>query len=261
MREEMKRFLTHPSFWLAMGGMLFCLLIVSVPNWIFIDLPNRPEWRSSALVMAVTPVWFGGYMLMLPFCCAIASVPTQVEDLRSGFARWQVIRSSVKRYVTGRAAVCTLGGFLVGAVPFWLHAAIWHMIALPVDPIAYPEHELYIGGLFGEWYDVAHGLPMMLWIGCGAGLCGSMTAMMGLAAAAWIPDRLIAVTLPAVVIFFWAYDLPCVLFGIHLPRPAGLYNDGVTWEKAAGCLLMNGMIGLISLALYVSGVKRRMRYA
>ena len=261
MREEMKRFLTHPSFWLAMGGMMFCLLMVSVPSWIFVELPNRPEWRSSALVMAVTPVWFGGYMLILPFCCAIASVPAQVEDLQSGFARWQVIRSSVRRYVCGKAAIGAMGGFLVGAAPFWLHAILWNGLALPVDPIAYPEHELYLGGLFGEWYDVAYGLPVVLWIGCGLGLCGGMTALMGLAAAAWIPDKLIAVTLPVVVTFFWSYDLSYALFGIRLPRPAGLYNSGVTWERAVQCLLMNGAVALTSFALYLSGVQRRMRHA
>lgn len=261
MREEMKRFLTQPSFWLAMGGMMFCLLIVSVPNWIFIDLPNRPEWRSSALVMAVTPVWFGGYMLIMPFCCAIASVPAQVEDLRSGFAGWQAIRSRVRRYVTGRAAVCAMGGFLIGSVPFWLHAALWNVIALPVDPVAYPDHELYIGALFGQWYAMAHGLPMYLWIGCGAGLCGGMVALMGLAAAAWIPDRLIAVTLPVVIVFFWAYDLPYVLLGIRLPRPAGLYNEGVTWAGAARSLIMNGAVALLSLILYDIGVRRRLQHA
>ena len=261
MKEEIKRFLSQSSFWLALGGMLFCLFIVSIPTWIVVDLPNRPEWRSSALVTAVTPVWFGGYMLILPFCSAIASVPAQVEDLQSGFAGWQVIRSSVKRYVASKATVCAMGGFLVCAIPFWLHAMIWNLIALPVDPMAYPEHALYISGMFGEWYSVAYGLPMYLWIGCGAGLCGSMTALMGLAAAAWIPDQLIAVTFPVVVIFFWSYDLPYVLFGLRLPRPAGLYNDGVTWAKAAQCLIMNGSIALMSLGLYHAGVKRRLQHA
>lgn len=260
MREEMKRFFTQPSFWLATGGLLLCFLMISVPEWIAIDLPNRPEWRSPALVKAVTPVWFGGYMLLLPFCSAIASVPAQVEDLQSGYAQWQAIRSSVGRYIASKAVVCALGGFLVCAVSFWLHAILWNFIALPIDPVTYPEHVQYLYGLFGEWYDIAYGLPMYLWIGCGAGLCGSMMALVGLAAAVWIPDQLIAVTLPVVFYFYWSYDLSYLLFGVALPHPSGLYNAGLTWARARESLLTNGAVSLLALGLYSAGIKRRLQY-
>jgi len=259
MKEEVKRLFSSLSFWAALVGMVVCFLLISVPEWIEIDLPNRPEWRSPALVKAVTPVWFGGFILLLPFCSAMACVPSQVEDIQSGFAQWQVIRSSVMRYIGRKAAVGMLGGFLVCAVSFWLHAILWNFIALPIDPVTYPEHEQYLNGLFGKWYAIAYGLPMYVWIGCGAGLCGSMTALMGLAAAVWIPDHLIAVTMPVVIYFFWSYDLLNVMFGIQLPRPSGLYNSYVTWERTVQSLMMNGAVSLISAVLYALGMKRRLR--
>lgn len=260
MKEEMKRFFGNPSFWIALFGMVLCFFIISIPEWIDVDLPNRPEWRSPALVKAVTPVWFGGYILLLPFCSAIACVPPQVDDLNSGFTQWQGIRSSVKRYVMNKVITCMLGGFLVCAVSFWIHAIVWNIIALPIDPITYPEHEQYLNGLFGQWYALAYGLPMYLWIGCGAGLCGSMTALLGLAAAAWIPDHLIAITFPVAIYFFWSYDITYILFGISLPRPSGLYNSYVTWSKTAQCILMNGAISVLALAVYSIGIKRRLCY-
>lgn len=260
MKEELKRLFTNASFWIALVGMVVCFLLVSVPEWIEIDLPNRPEWRSPALVKAVTPVWFGGFILLLPFCSAMACVPSQVEDIQSGFAQWQVLRSSIGHYVRQKILVSSLGGFLVCAVSFWFHAILWNLIALPIDPITYPDHEQYLHGLFGEWYAIEYGLPMYIWIGCGAGLCGSMTAFMGLAAAAWIPDHLIAITMPVAVYFFWSYDIVNILFGIQLPRPSGLYNAYVTWEKTFQCLFMNSIVSFVSIALYSFGMKRRYQH-
>lgn len=260
MKEELRRMFTGHAFWAAFLGMSACFLLVSVPTWIEVDLPNRPEWRSPALVMAVTPVWFGGFILLLPFCSAMACVPAQIHDLQSSFAHWQVIRSSIRQYVMQKATAGMLGGFLVCALPFWLHALLWQIIALPIDPITYPEHVQYLNGLFGQWYALAYGLPMFAWIGVGAGLCGSMMALAGLAAAAWIPDQLIAVTLPVAVYFFWSYDMTNVLLGINLPRPSGLYNAYVTWEKTIQCLLMNSAVSLLSVLLFAFGIQRRLRH-
>ena len=80
---------------------------------------------------------------VFPFCASVAHATSQVDELRSGMARWRVMRSSVARYVSVKAAASMLAAALATTSAFALHAVIWNGIALPCDPAAYAVHTIY----------------------------------------------------------------------------------------------------------------------
>lgn len=67
MKEEIKEAFFNKRFIISVGIMLVCFLGVSYPNWI-----DSSEWgdiyRPTALEQILGGIFFGGVMLMMPFC-------------------------------------------------------------------------------------------------------------------------------------------------------------------------------------------------
>ena len=76
-----------------------------------------------------------------------------------------------------------------------------------------------------------------------------------------MPDKLLAVTVPACVYQLWSGGLSYYLFGVRLISPATLFNDGQTMDRVGEALLAYGVLFSLSLIVYYAGIKRRACYA
>lgn len=145
MSEEIKSIFKSRNYWMAFAISFLTLLGYSLSSWLnAISVGESMEYRESALSLSVGGIFFGGFMLLFPFCASVAHATSQVDELRSGMARWRVMRGSVARYVGVKAAASMLAAALATTSAFALHAVIWNGIALPCDPAAY---DLFFGGL------------------------------------------------------------------------------------------------------------------
>lgn len=144
MRKELERALKAPQVWASFVVCLITLMGYSLAYWIGTILVGEwIEYRESAFQLSLGGIFFGGFMLLLPFCSALAHATSQVDDMCSGMMRWEALRGSVFKYVQVKAVTCMVAAAVAAASAFVLHAILWNLIALPVDPTTYPNHTVY----------------------------------------------------------------------------------------------------------------------
>lgn len=260
MKIEIRDSLTNKRFTIATLFMFLCLCGYSIESWIESTGWGR-EYQPSALQQSVGGIFFGGFMLLLPFCATFSCVLLQVDEIRSHIYYYRAIRTNIRTYIVIKAVSSMVISALTVMCAFLVHAALWNMIALPCDPYTYPYHEIGFFGLYGDWYKTAYGLPMYIEIAFGMGFCASTWSIVGLATAVWIPDPLIVITVPTIINYFLSYDVFYYFFGWILPHPADLYNDGLTADRLFQAVLLNCAIIFIAFIVYYKGMKRRLQHA
>ena len=142
MHEELKNTFRSKRFWIAFGVAIFTLMGYSAAYWIG-SADEWLEYRESALHLSIGGIFFGGFMLLLPFCAALAHSTSQVEEESGSIMQWRTLRSSVAKYVAIKASASMIGAAVATMSAFILHAIIWNIIALPCDPTTYPNHTIY----------------------------------------------------------------------------------------------------------------------
>ena len=170
MAEEIKSIFKSRNYWMAFAISFLTLLGYSLSSWLnAVSVGESMEYRESALSLSVGGIFFGGFMLLFPFCASVAHATSQVDELQSGMARWRVMRGSVARYVGVKAAASMLAAALATTSAFALHAVIWNGIALPCDPAAYAVHTIYFSEdcVYANLYTVCYGLPMYAAVAAG----------------------------------------------------------------------------------------------
>ena len=246
MSEEIKSIFKSRNYWMAFAISFLTLLGYSLSSWLnAISVGESMEYRESALSPSV------------------AHATSQVDELRSGMARWRVMRGSVARYVGVKAAASMLAAALATTSAFALHTVIWNGIALPCDPAAYAVHTIYFSEdcVYANLYTVCYGLPMYAAVAAGMAFSAAVWAVTALATAAWSPDKLMAFTIPSFIYYLWSADAAAWFLGLNIPHPASLFNDGLSPERLCAALASYGVLFAVSLAAYCAGCERRLRHA
>lgn len=259
MTEELKRAFCSRLFWISFLIMLLCFAGYSIPSWLLAGEVEL-EYKESALQLSIGAIFFGSIMMFMPFCAAVSHAVSQVDDIHTSTLQWQTIRSSIKKYACIKMATSSLAAACSTAGAFVMHALICNIVALPVDPGRYQGHEIGFLDtcLYAGWYKVAYGLPMYTEMAIGIAFSAAVWAVVALAVAVWVPDRLLVVSIPACFYYIWHLQLPYYLFGVNIPHPGTLYNDALTAESAMQCIVAYGVVLLVSIPIYWVGLRRRM---
>ena len=260
MHEELKNTFRSKRFWIAFGVAIFTLMGYSAAYWIG-SVDEWLEYRESALQLSIGGIFFGGFMLLLPFCAALAHSTSQVEEESGSIMQWRTLRSSVAKYVAIKAGASMIGAAVATMSAFILHAIIWNIIALPCDPVAYPNHTIYFPEecVFHSWYRICYGLPMYIEVAAGIAFTASVWAVVALAISVWVPDKLLTVAIPSFLYHLWNTDVVFYFTGVMLPHPAILFNDGLTMQKAIVSIISYLVVLAVSLFFYIIGCERRCR--
>lgn len=264
MREELKRAWRAPQSWASFAVCVLTLMGYSLASWIGNILVGEwMEYRESALHLSIGGIFFGGFMLLLPFCAALAHSTSLVDDVRSGMMRWEALRGSVQRYARRKAGACMLVAAVMTASAFAVHAILWNVIALPNDPSVYPSHVIYFNQdcFFYNWYTFYHGLPVYIEMTVGIAFTASVWATVALAIAVWIPDKLLTLAIPSFLYYLWNADVTYWLFGVRSIHPAALFNDGLNAERMIVSIVSYLVVWVVSWLVYEVGCQRRCRYA
>lgn len=264
MKEEFERAIKSPQVWASFIASFIALMGYSFFVWIGYELIDElMEYRESALHLSLGGIFFGGFMLLLPFCAALAHSASQVDDMRSEMMRWQVLRGGIFKYIRVKTLTCMSVAAVSTSAAFVLHAILWNCIALPNDPITYSSHVMYFSKLciFSDWYTICHGLPMYIEVTLGIAFSASVWAIVGLAVSIWIPDKLLTITIPSFLYYLWSADLPRYFTKIRVPHPASLFNDGLTVEMAIFSIISYLCVLAASLIVYYIGCRKRCKNA
>lgn len=259
LRQELRIIIRGRNFWIATMVMFLCFCGFSVPYWVAYDLPIA--YMPSALHLSVGGIFFGGVMLLIPFCSAFVCVENQSDEVCTSFFQWTVFRCSCVKYSACKLSAAMLGGAIAVMLAFAVHALMWHFIALPYNPVEYPEHAFFSEGtLYYLWQQKQYAWPIYLSMSIGIGLSGGLWAIVGLTAAVWISDKILAISIPVGLYYLWFKRVITIVFGIRLPSPDALYNDALTPDIIVSSLLTHAVFFIIAVLLYWFGVKRRAQY-
>lgn len=266
MKVELRRAFSSTGFWATMIIMFLCLQGFALPVHISQSFGLRAEpieYRQSALALTLGGIFFGGVILLLPFCSSLAHSGSQVDDIRADFLPWCTLRSSVRGYALGKLTASFLSAFVAILVAFLVHAAIWNLLGIPYDPVQYPYHEIqfWSESYFSKWATIGYGWPIILNIAVGMAFSAGCWSIVALAIAVWIPDKLLVCIIPACIEKLWRANLSYYLFGIWLPDPDTLFNDAQTISGNAECLLAYAVLLFIAVTLYMIGLRRRTKNA
>ena len=84
MGEELKRAIKSPQMWASLIVCFITLMGYSLGSWIgCILIDEWMEYRESALQLSLGGIFFGGFMMLLPFCAALAHSTSQIDDMGS----------------------------------------------------------------------------------------------------------------------------------------------------------------------------------
>lgn len=260
MREELVRAFKAPQ---AFASFIVCFVTLSgysLGYWIGSIIAGEwIEYRESALHLSIGGIFFGGFAMLLPFCAALAHSTSQVDDMRSGMMHWEALRGSVSKFVRTKVGACMITAAATSSGAFVLHAIIWNIVAVPIDPLNYPNHTIYFSKqcIYNDWYTVCHGLPVYIEMTLGIAFVASIWAVVALAISVWAPDKLLTVAIPSFLYFLWNADVSFFFTGTGMPHPSILFNDGLTVQKAIISILSYLVVWTISIIAYAVGCRRR----
>ena len=152
-----------------------------------------------------------------------------------------------------------LSAAVATSMAFALHALVWNFIAYPYDLVAHPYQEIPFNAncIYSNWTDIFYGFPIYLSMTLGIAFCAAIWSVTALAVSVWVPDKLLTIIIPVCIYHLWSCRIFYHLFGINTPHPGALYNDALTVQRVWQSLVMYGILFIISLLVYVLGLKRR----
>ena len=260
MLEELKKAFRSRPFWVSFCTCFVVLLGYSLVYWLgSIKAGEWIEYRESALHLALGGIYFGGFMLLFPFCVAFSYATGQVDEMRSGMMQWRTFRSSIWKYVKLKVGAGMIVSACAAVVPFILHAILWYHIALPIEPEVYPNHAIYFSErfIYHDVYALWHGLPLYAGTAIGMAFTAAMWSVIALAVSIWIPDKLLVIAIPAAIYYIWNADISFYVFDVPLPSPTSLFNDGLSVQKAVTALIMYAIAFAISVGSFYMGCRKR----
>lgn len=256
MHVNLRNMFKRPQLYISMAAFLLCLLCSSLPIWIA-RVSQGDQELISAMDLSFIPVFFGGGILLVPFCAAMAYSSEQVIEIQTGFIKESVIRSSVKQYVGEKATLAGLSGaFALGGACF-LHIIFWHIFAGSYNTTLRPDIEVNFAEntLYALLIQTPLGIAAYLHAVVGFAITGAFWSIVGLWIAAVMSDTQLVITIPVVIYYVWKSNFMSYLFGFELPDFTGFYNDGITKESYLVTLLFHTVLLLFVIWDY----KRRIR--
>ena len=94
----------------------------------------------------------------------------------------------------------------------------------------------------------------------GMAFTAAIWSVIALAVSIWIPDKLLVVAIPAAIFYIWNADISFYVFGVPLPSPASLFNDGLSVQKAVITLIMYAVAFAVSAGGFYMGCRRRCQH-
>lgn len=261
MWNEIKYAFKRPQIYIGMIGFLACLLCTSLPIWIE-RLAQGDRDYMSAMSQSFIPIFFGGSILVLPFCAAIAYATAQADEIKSGFILPRAIRGALNQYVFTKVCAAAVAGAFALGMACLLHIVIWHIIAGSYNVDARPGVEVMFveGTIYDSLIRFPYAWPAYIHVTIGLGLTGAVWSIVALWVASSMPDTQLVVTIPVVLYYLLKSHVTVYLFGFELPDFTGLYNDGVLWSQYGGILLFHLLIATLAVWGYRCNIRRRIRH-
>ncbi len=243
---------------------LTALVVMEIPEMLQCpELYEDPIYYSSALQFVLEPIYYGGFILMVPLAAAIPYTGRFVNQVQSGNCYYAMIRSGRRRYICRELFRAFVQGGGSVACGFVIYAVLCNLLFIPSNPLVYESHILpFDGTIYEQMYQTVGGLPMYVYITFMIFLSAGCWALVAMTTAVWMPDSLIAITSPLIIYYIWLWggiqNVEWLPFSIG---PTDLFNDGLTMEILIGNLTQYAILAVFCILLFRIGIGRRIQNA
>lgn len=112
-QSDIKRAVCSKGFIMGVAGLIAVMLAASMESIIDVMRAAAPLENGFHAQLIVNVLQSDTFTLALPILCTLPFTTAFVDDVKSGFIKQYLVRSSRKQYILGKLAACGLSGGLV----------------------------------------------------------------------------------------------------------------------------------------------------
>lgn len=192
--------------------------------------------------------------LALPILCALPYTATVLDDIKSGFIKAYLPRTTVKRYLAGKIAACAISGALVMVIGILLAWGLAALLFLPLESA--PTILVDAAGKLIEVEKAASPLPGTIFRIC---FSGSFWALVGMLLATLTGSKYMAYASPFVIYYVLIILYERYFDKLYIIYPKEWLNPSDKWMYGDwGVVIL--LFELTAIAALATGfaVKRRL---
>lgn len=192
--------------------------------------------------------------LALPILCALPYTATVLDDIKSGFIKAYLPRTTVKRYLAGKIAACAISGALVMVIGILLAWGLAALLFLPLESA--PTILVDAAGKLIEVEKAASPLPGTIFRMC---FSGSFWALVGMLFATLTGSKYMAYASPFVIYYVLIILYERYFDKLYITYPKEWLNPSDKWMYGDwGVVIL--LFELTAIAALATGfaVKRRL---
>ena len=206
------------------------------------------EYRPSAMIYSFQGIFFGGYIQLFPL---VACLPGYVLRRRATYTEENIQNRKTRNH---NILVYFIAGALVCTLPYTIHTIFWNIVAIPVNPALYPEHEMSFWGIYNDLYSQSGGFWMYLIIAFGMILLGGFYSLFYLVVSEFMRASASALIIPTLFYHVWLrFGVLLEEYGMPL-SPYLISNDAITVEEIIVSVIIHFI--MINLLIFVYHKKR-----
>lgn len=187
-------------------------------------------------------------VICLPIVCALPFAASYVDDVKTGFLKLYIHRTSHRGYILGKAAGCLVSGGLVIVLGLWLAYGVSVLLFLPMEATLAEGVE-----------PVNHAIE--LFRSCGLiALSGGFWALFGMTISAFMESRYIAYAAP--FIFYYILIILCERYfsSLYVVYPKAWLLPGEEWSLGRwGPALVVMELIVVTVLCFGVAVRKRVR--
>ena len=246
---SLKQALLSLGFLIAFTGVVVVLLLAAFEDMLSgfrsAELLS-PGFHSDLIMNALSSE---AMALTLPILAALPYTASFIDDVKSGFIKEYLPRTTVSRYIAGKAMACAVSGGLVLALGIFIAYGFAALLFLPME--AFPPTDAEVPNYFGNLMETA----LMFFAS------GAFWSLVGLTFAALINSKYMAYASPFVLFY-----VLIILYERYFDRLFVLYprewlNPSSRWMfgKIGVAVLLIEFSVLMALA-FTFAAKRRLEH-
>ncbi|GHT86143.1 hypothetical protein FACS18947_5730 [Bacteroidia bacterium] len=112
-QSDMKRAICSKGFIMGVAGLFIVIVFASMESIIEVTRATEPLQNGFHAEFILKSLQSDSFTLALPILCALPFTTAFVDDIKSGFIKQYLLRTSRKQYIKGKLVACGLSGGLV----------------------------------------------------------------------------------------------------------------------------------------------------
>ena len=247
LRASLRQAMLSRGFLIGASGTALVLLLSSVQGILSgfrsAELLS-PGFHSDLIMGALSS---DAMALALPILCALPYTASFIDDVKNGFIKEYLPRTTVSRYIAGKAVGCAVSGGLVLALGIFIAYGFAALLFLPME--AYPDVGAEVPNYFGNLMETA----LMFFAS------GAFWSLVGLTFAALTNSKYMAYASPFVLFYLLIILYERYFDKLFVLYPREWLNPSSKWMfgKIGVAVLLTEFSMLMALA-FAYAAKRRL---